>query len=120
MTKARADLGFGDELDAFNPTEWETDASKAPKARPSSVETRQAATASGFRSRESSAAGAAPKPRRRRTGRNAQFNIKARPETIEAFCAIADRMGWGIGETLEHAVELLEETHGQMPNAGKK
>ncbi|MEM9234900.1 MAG: stability/partitioning determinant, partial [Pseudomonadota bacterium] len=56
----------------------------------------------------------APKPRqqrRRRTGRNAQFNIKAKPETIEAFCAIADAQGWGIGETLEKAVELLEREY---------
>ena len=45
--------------------------------------------------------------RRRRTGRNAQFNLKAKPETIETFCAIADRQGWGLGETLEKAVELL-------------
>ena len=51
------------------------------------------------------------KDRRRRTGRNAQFNLKARPETIEAFCAIADRQGWGLGETLEYAVNLLQEKY---------
>jgi hypothetical protein len=38
-----------------------------------------------------------------------QLNLKARPETIEAYCALADRMGWGLGETLEKAVELLEK-----------
>lgn len=52
-------------------------------------------------------AGALNAPRRRRTGRNAQINLKARPETIEAFTAIADRQGWGLGETLEKAVDLL-------------
>jgi hypothetical protein len=50
--------------------------------------------------------------RRRRTGRNAQFNLKARPETIAAFCAVADARGWGLGETLEQAVALLQREHG--------
>ena len=49
--------------------------------------------------------------RRRRTGRNAQFNLKARPETIAAFCAVADQQGWGLGETLEYAVTLLEREY---------
>ena len=51
--------------------------------------------------------------RRRRTGRNAQFNLKAKPETIDAYCAIADAHGWGLGETLEYAVALLEERYGK-------
>ena len=53
-----------------------------------------------------------PPVRRRRTGRNVQFNIKARAETIAAFTAIADAQDWGFGETLEHAVELLEKAYG--------
>ncbi len=36
-----------------------------------------------------------------------------RPETIAAYCALADRMNWGLGETLEKAVELLEERYGR-------
>jgi hypothetical protein len=32
-------------------------------------------------------------------------------ETIAAYCALADRMGWGLGETLEKAVALLEERY---------
>jgi hypothetical protein len=31
-----------------------------------------------------------------------QFNARATPETVEAY-AIADRQGWLVGETLEHA-----------------
>jgi hypothetical protein len=31
--------------------------------------------------------------------------------TIAAFCAIADQQGWGLGETMEKAVELLEREH---------
>lgn len=108
MANTRPDLGFGNELEDFDPAKWSTSAKPSP--RPQKVETRQLAEAVGFKSREASSAGAEPKKtdRRRRTGRNAQFNLKARPETIEAFCRIADSQGWGLGETLEQAVALLE------------
>jgi len=46
--------------------------------------------------------------RRRRTGRNVQFNIKATPETIARFTAIADKNGWVFGETLDRALDALE------------
>jgi hypothetical protein len=47
-------------------------------------------------------------PRRHRTGRNIQLNIKARAETIERFYALADRNGWVLGETFERAIAALE------------
>jgi hypothetical protein len=47
-------------------------------------------------------------PRRHRTGRNIQLNIKARAETIDRFYAIADRNGWVLGETFERAIAALE------------
>lgn len=112
MSKPRADLGFGaalGDLSSFSPK---------PKTVPrmDSTQAAKAAEAAGFQSREPKAAavtsGAVNKPsRRRRTGRNAQFNIKARPETIEAFYKVADANGWGLGETLEYAVALLEKEH---------
>jgi hypothetical protein len=49
-------------------------------------------------------------PRRHRTGRNIQLNIKARAETVERFYAIADRYGWVLGETFERAIAALERT----------
>ncbi|MFC5506078.1 MULTISPECIES: hypothetical protein [Hyphomicrobiales] len=110
MTNERPDLGFGGELDGFDPKAWDSATKKNSVPRPPKEATMQMAEAIGFKSRE-------PKlpvtvnhkiDRRRRTGRNAQFNLKARPETIEAFCRIADRKGWGLGETLEEAVMLLE------------
>lgn len=114
MSKERADLGFADNLEDFNPAEWSPKPAKSSNKRPPKAETRRAATAAGFQSREpqpeSERAGEAA-PRRRRTGRNAQFNLKARPDTIEAFCAIADRQGWGLGETLEQAVALLKREY---------
>ena len=119
--KERADLGFADALDDFNPEEWTPKKGSAANdkpdvKRPEKVATSQAAVAAGFRSREpkqapESGAGEGSAPRRRRTGRNAQFNLKAKPETIEAFCAVADRQGWGLGETLEKAVALLEREY---------
>lgn len=122
MERQRADIGFEDDLDGFNPAEW--GARSTAKPRPERSETRQLAEAIGFRSREAApetaaetapgstaGAGEAKPPRRRRTGRNMQFNLKARPDTIERFCAVADAKGWGLGETLEHAVALLEREY---------
>ena len=108
MGNVRADLGFGSELENFDPDEWEP----KPKMAPKDQSAAKAAAATGFKSREGR--GQAPKvtQRRRRTGRNAQFNIKAKPETIEAFCHVADAQGWGLGETLEFAVELLKKQYG--------
>lgn len=118
MSRDRANLGFGasqDDLDlsGFTPRQ-------APVPRPLSGETGRAAEAAGFRSREpkpvedpvGGVGGQVHQQRRRRTGRSAQFNLKAKPETIAAYCALADRMGWGLGETLEKAVELLEKHYG--------
>ncbi len=48
-----------------------------------------------------------PSPRRRRTGRNVQLNIKVTPQTIERFAAISDRNRWTFGETLERALDAL-------------
>jgi hypothetical protein len=140
MSKERADLGFADALDDLDLSEFKPKPVKAANDRPSKAATAKAAEASGFKSREAKTvqdetakpdmsiaegvlvgqgADIAPKmpetiqQRRRRTGRNAQFNLKARPETIDAYCALADRMGWGLGETLERAVALLEKEYGK-------
>lgn len=114
MSKQRPDLGFGAELETFDPQAWTPPQSRVASPRPEKDQVQQAASAAGFQSREVANTPPAPQARRRRTGRNAQFNIKTRPETIEAFYRIADANGWGLGETLEHAVALLEaETSAQ-------
>lgn len=116
MDRTRADIGFADALDGFDPAEW--GAGQGPRPRIAPEESRRAAEATGFRSREPGQGRApdpAPEPpllRRRRTGRNAQLNLKVRPETITAFTALADRMGWGLGETLEEGLKLLEDRYG--------
>lgn len=148
---ARPDLGFGAELDAFDPADWQPrrparqpaagqkaaaaaekagfrSREPAPSAKPSRTKAETGAAATSAKpARKTPRAETAPPPpqarpqRRRRTGRNAQFNIKARPETIEAFCAIADAHGWGLGETLERAVALMQESWSEAtPDASGK
>ena len=59
-------------------------------------------------------------PRRHRTGRTVQFNARTTPATVEAFYAIADRQGWLIGETVEHALAALQrELEGQGRDSGQ-
>ena len=117
--RKRADLGFTDALENLDIGEFKP--RRTPVRRPAAALTGQAAEAAGFRSREPKAEALPHEPleearpaqqRRRRTGRNMQFNLKAKPETIAAYCALADRMGWGLGETLEKAVDLLEAEYG--------
>jgi hypothetical protein len=96
-----------DDLSSFQPV-------PVKRPRPERETVRQVSEANNFPSRAPAAAPKAkvveaPKPaRRRRTGRNVQFNIKATPETIERFTRIADTNGWVFGETLERALDALE------------
>ncbi|MDE0304239.1 MAG: hypothetical protein OXI87_05050 [Albidovulum sp.] len=110
MKRERSDLGFGEaliDLATFEPVSKEPRIPIAHKTN-----TRRAAEAAGFRSRESKTPDRAHQSRRRRTGRNVQFNLKAKPETIKAFCKVADANSWGLGETLEYAVALLIREYG--------
>lgn len=114
MSKTRASI-FGDEVD---PLDLSGFAPKSPKdiQAPPADAIRAVSEAARFPSREAKPAPVPPPPaaparreqRRHRTGRNVQFNIRARQETIDAFLAIADREGWVLGEVLEHAVAALE------------
>jgi hypothetical protein len=87
--------------------------SKAPPAE----QVRAVAEAAHFRSREP----AAPKPetkskrvhRQHRTGRNVQFNVKAKQETVDAIYAVTEaHPGWVLGYTLERAIEALQRELG--------
>jgi len=49
-----------------------------------------------------------PEPRRHRTGRNIQLNIKATADAVERFYNIADSNQWVLGETFERAIVALE------------
>ena len=113
MTAERASIFSDDEpldVSAFAPkTEPELHAVPAGLVR-------EIAEASRFPSRE---ARAAPEPTRRpprihRTGRTMQFNARTTPQTVEALYAIADRQGWLVGETLEHALAALHRELGEQ------
>jgi hypothetical protein len=85
----------------------------APKSGPEPGEVsadlvRTVAEASRFPSREAKPAAMRRPPRIHRTGRTMQFNARTTPQTVEALYAIADRQGWLVGETLEHALAALQ------------
>lgn len=97
----RAKIGFGDvlgELGAFSPP-------ASPRRAP--VSSAAAAAEAGFISREPQSS--AKVQRRHRTGRSAQINIKAKPETIADFTAWADRNGVSIAEAFEIATASLKK-----------
>ena len=55
------------------------------------------------------------KPRTYRTGRNRQFNMKAKPETVDRFYKMADERSVPLGALLEQALDALEE-QGRHPS----
>lgn len=114
MSGERASVFGDDDLDVsgFAPKPIEKLTAK-PAAKREQV--RAVSEAASFRSREPKAAApivpaAAPKreQRRYRTGRNAQLNIKIKPETLEEFYTLVDRHGWVQGEAFERAIEALK------------
>lgn len=110
MSGERASIFGDDDLDisGFAPKPPEKTTAK-PAAKREQV--RAVSEAASFRSREPKPAPVSPpkrEQRRYRTGRNAQLNIKIRPETLEEFYAIVDRQGWVQGEAFERAIEALK------------
>jgi hypothetical protein len=82
---------------------------------PAPEEVRAVAEAANFRSREAKVAkpvkqAAPPKrsPRRYRTGRNVQLNLKASQKTVDSFYQLTDANDWVLGETLERAIGALQ------------
>jgi len=103
----------GERAPLFGP-EGDLDISEfKPKAPAKPEQVRDVAEHVGFRSREPDPAPAADPqrpPRRYRTGRNIQLNLKVRRETVDAFYKIADEQGWVLGEAFEHAIRALQES----------
>lgn len=108
MSGERASI-FGTD-DEFDVSGFAPKPAKKPAVKREQV--RVVSEAASFRSRE--AAPVVPtvlqqrKQRRYRTGRNAQLNIKIKPETLEDFYALVDRQGWVQGEAFERAIEALK------------
>ncbi len=94
----------GLDLSDFKPTP-----AKKPPIQKAAI--REVSEANNFPSRAPERAKAAkPVQRRRRTGRNVQFNIKTTAETIARFTALADKRGLAFGELLDELVETAETT----------
>lgn len=93
------------DVSGFAPKQETTTAQASPHI------VRAVSEASSFRSREPQGTQhelpPRKEPRRYRTGRNVQLNIKVRAETLKAFYEIADSQGWVLGEALERAVASL-------------
>lgn len=108
VSRSRAPLFEEDDLDlsGFAP--------RTPSLGERAEQVRAVAEPAAFRSREPAsspevAAMPVPRePRRYRTGRNMQLNIKVREATATAFYAIADAHGWVLGETFERALAALK------------
>lgn len=111
MTKERASLGFGQELDELDPDAW-TPKPKASKPRPPREALEQATKEAGFQSREPQPGQPMRQQRRaRRTGRTEQFTTKTTPDYRTLIYDIADGKVDGqqrlVGEVLEQAVDAL-------------
>lgn len=107
MVKERASAFSNLDLDVSGFTPKATPDVGAPEPEKVRVVTE----AADFRSRKSKPPRARPakrEPRRYRTGRNVQFNVKAAQSTIDAFYAISDQQGWVLGQTLEQALAALQ------------
>jgi hypothetical protein len=67
-----------------------------------------------FPSRQAPKPSKEPRRKRRvhRTGRNRQFNVKAKNETVERFYKMADERHVPLGELLEQALDALDRAGG--------
>jgi hypothetical protein len=82
----------------------------SPKTEPPPEAVRTVSETMHFQSRDPRppAKSAKKTPRRRRTGRNKQLNLKVTAKASESFYEITDRQGWVLGETFERAIAALE------------
>lgn len=100
MAEDRADP-FADSL---NLSDFMPSTQKRPAAIREAI--REVSEAVGFPSR----APALKLPRRRRTGRNAQLNLKVTQATIDRFTMLADADGLVFGELLEKALDAYQKS----------
>jgi hypothetical protein len=84
-------------------------APKPAQERARREQVRAVAEPASFLSREAAPPPPRREPRRHRTGRNVQLNLKVRQEDADAFYALADEMGWVLGEAFQMALQALKE-----------
>lgn len=91
----------------------------AKTPQPATEAIRTVAESANFQSREPVKAAAKSKQRRRRTGRNVQFNTKVTGACRDTFYEISDRNGWVLGETMEKAIAALQRELGLEKSGAK-
>ena len=103
MTGGRAPLFSAEEIDVsdFHPVSAQKGVERD--------QVRAVSEPASFRSRDPKPTPPPPRePRRHRTGRNVQLNLKVRQEDADAFYALADEHGWVLGEAFQKAIEALQ------------
>ncbi len=83
---------------------------KGGQERPGIEQLNELTYGSKFRSREGVER---VEQRRRRTGRNVQFNIRATQQVIDEFKTLSERMDWPDGLTLQNALGALKRELGE-------
>ena len=89
---------------------------KPRKETPPAEETiAQIAKENNFPSRQAPKTVKEPRRKRRvyRTGRNQQFNMKAKPESVDRFYRMADERSIPLGALLDLALDALEKAGAQ-------
>lgn len=118
MPKSRASIfGESGELDVsgFAPKKATDATAPAPQR------VRAVAEAADFRSRDPKMGGEGDRqPRRYRTGRNVQLNLKASQQTVDAFYDVCDKTGWVSGEALEYAIAALQRDEAFMRTVAER
>jgi hypothetical protein len=93
-----------------------------PVPRPDPEQVRALSEAANFRSREAVPPPAPSVPKRQpwryRTGRNVQFNARAKQQTVDDFHAIAEQLDRPIGEVLERALAALKRELAKRDDTG--
>jgi hypothetical protein len=104
-----AELIRKDPFDLGDLSDFAPSASRKPTATAAAV--REVAEANNFTSRQPAKPKTPKAPamqRRRRTGRNVQFNIKTTAPAIERFTGFADKGGLVFGELFERMMDAYE------------
>ncbi|MCA9466118.1 MAG: hypothetical protein KC643_11840 [Nitrospira sp.] len=123
MKKQRANIGFGEELEQLDPTNFQPSKGQGTTIAPPvpKEEIKTVAEENGFTSRE-----APPKQNKiketrtrfvHRTGRDAQFNNKVHPEVKKAYENIRGETGKPMGLILEEALTVYQR---ELQGAGSQ
>lgn len=93
---------------------YRSEMAEVPEAKSKREEPARATTAAG--NQRLTAVSNEQRPRRFRTDRNFQVNIKATVEVRDRFNKLCDDRNWASGVTLEYLLDLHDRTQGKATN----